>query len=164
MITGRAMTIRSIKETDNKHLTSVIRRAFEEYKAPTEGTVYSDPTTDNLFQLFQAKRSVLWVAEMDEQIVGCCGIYPTRGLPSEYVELVKFYLSSEARGRGIGKALMEKSIQSAKELGYTSVYLESLPDFGNAVNIYKKQGFRQLQKPLGHSGHTSCTIWMLKEL
>lgn len=156
--------IRKIKEADNLSLAKMIRGVFEEYKAPQLGTVYSDPTTDDLYKLFQVRKSILWIAELDNSIVGSCGIYPTNGLPGNCVELVKFYLDRKSRGKGIGKMLMNKSIESAKEFGYSSLYLESLPQFSNAVSIYEKQGFIQLGEPLGKSGHTTCDIWMIKKL
>ena len=59
---------------------------------------------------------------------------------------------------------MEKSIESAKEMGYSAIYLESLPDFSMAISIYEKQGFKHLDQPMGESGHTSCNIWMVKEI
>lgn len=158
------ITIRPIQATDDNILAKLIRSVFEEHGAPRDGTVYSDPTTDHLSIHFQTSGAILWVALSDEEILGCCGIYPTTGLPKVCGELVKFYLSKNARGKGVGKALMEKSIASAKELGYRQIYLESLPEFSNAVSIYEKQGFRRLADPLGDSGHTGCTIWMLKDL
>ncbi|MCO5240472.1 MAG: GNAT family N-acetyltransferase [Chitinophagaceae bacterium] len=109
------MHIREVKATDNPSLTALIRTVFEEYNAPRQGTVYSDPTTDCLFQLFQKDKAVLWVAEAEGTIIGCCGIYPTESLPEYHAELVKFYLSAHARGKGIGKQLMVKSIESAKK-------------------------------------------------
>lgn len=158
------MQIRNVKKDDNLHLAKMIRQVFDEHNAPQNGTVYSDPTTDSLFELFQSEKSVLWVAEIDKKIVGCCGIYPTTGLPKNCVELVKFYLSATSRGKGIGRILMEKSIESARELGYTELYLESMPEFSNAITIYEKQGFLKLDRPLGESGHPTCSIWMLKKL
>jgi putative acetyltransferase len=159
----KAMQIRKVNKEDNIFLAKMIRQVFDEYHAPQKGTV-SDPTTDNLFELFQVEKSLLWVAEIDSEIVGCCGIYPTTGLPKNCAELVKFYLSAKSRGKGIGKILMEKSIESARELGYSKLYLESLPEFSNAISIYERQGFLKLDQPLGESGHTTCNIWMLKEL
>jgi putative acetyltransferase len=49
-------------------------------------------------------------------------------------------------------------------MGYKRLYLESLPEFSKAVSMYEKFGFERLDKPLGSSGHTTCNIWMLKEL
>jgi len=158
------MQIRHIKKDDNVFLAKMIRSVFDEYNAPQVGTVYSDPTTDNLFELFQTEKSILWVAEIEHEIIGCCGIYPTSGLPKNCAELVKFYIKEKSRGKGIGKLLMEKSIESAKEMGYSAIYLESLPDFSMAISIYEKQGFKHLDQPMGESGHTSCNIWMVKEI
>lgn len=158
------MKIRKIKQEDNKAVAALIRQVFDEHNAPKTGTVYTDPSLDYLYELFHPSNSILWVAEINKKIVGCCGIYPTDSLPEDCTELVKFYLSAEVRGQGIGKALMEKSIDSARKLGYARIYLESLPEYANAVRIYKKQGFQLLNSPLGNSGHPTCTIWMSKEL
>ncbi|MBK7634286.1 MAG: GNAT family N-acetyltransferase [Saprospiraceae bacterium] len=69
----------------------------------------------------------------------------------------------KSRGKGIGKLLMENKRESAKEMGYSRIYLESLPDLSKELG-YEKQGFRHLDLPLGESGHTSCNIWMVKEI
>ena len=156
--------IREVELQDNLSLAKMIRAVFEEHDAPTEGTVYTDPTTDALYELFQVGKSVLWVAEKAGQILGCCGIYPTPGLPKGCAELVKFYIPKHSRGIGIGKELMERSIESAMEFDYTEIYIESMPVYSKAVSIYEQQGFEMLLEPLGESGHTGCTIWMLKKL
>ncbi|MDR3246652.1 MAG: GNAT family N-acetyltransferase [Prevotellaceae bacterium] len=158
------ITVKEISEGDNKLLASIIRTVFEEYDAPREGTVYSDSATDNLFEIFQKPESVLWVARVNDNIAGCCGIYPTEGLEKGYAELVKFYLTKNSRGKGIGKILMEKSIQSAQYFGYKYLYLESFPQFSKAIDIYEKQGFERIDHQLGFSGHSACNIWMLKRI
>jgi putative acetyltransferase len=96
--------------------------------------------------------------------VGGCGIYPTEGLPTGCAELVKLYVAASARGKGIGKLLMEKSMEAAKALGYTQLYLESLPELNKAVHLYEKTGFKHLCEPMGASGHFACNLWMLKDL
>lgn len=155
---------RKIRKEDNLQLARMIRQVFEEHDAPHKGTVYSDPTTDDLYDLFRKSRSVLWVAEVNGIAAGCCGIYPTEGLEGDCAELVKYYLAETARGQGTGRVLMEKCIESAREFGYRKLYLESLPHFSKALRIYEKLGFHQLDKPLGNSEHTTCNIWMLLEL
>ncbi len=158
------LTIRQIEQKDNAVLAKIIRQVFDEHNAPHEGTVYSDPTTDDLYKLFQTPKSVLWVAELNNKVMGCCGVYPTAGLDEISTELVKFYLSKEDRGKGIGKKLMQKSILSARKFGFKKLYLESLPQFSNAVRIYEKQGFTMLDHPLGVSGHNCCSIWMIRDI
>ena len=94
----------------------------------------------------------------------CCGIYPTAQLAERTAELVKFYLKASARGIGIGKKLMAKCIESAQVMGYNQLYLESLPEFKNAVAMYERANFAYLDQPLGNSGHFGCNIWMVKQL
>lgn len=159
-----ATIYREVGEEDNQALAGMIRQVFEEHEAPQTGTVYSDPTTDNLHGLFSKDRSVLWVAEVNGIPLGCCGVYPTEGLDSTCAELAKYYLAEQARGQGIGRQLMEMCIQSAREMGYKQLYLESMPHFSKAVRIYEKLGFSELSQPMGNSGHTTCSIWMLLDL
>ncbi|MFK8046102.1 MAG: GNAT family N-acetyltransferase [Crocinitomicaceae bacterium] len=156
--------IRPISETDNIILATVIRTVFLEYDAPKEGTVYSDPTTDNLFELFRTTNSVLYVAEVDNEILGCCGIFPTEGLPQGCTEIVKFYLSNKGRGKGFGKLLYKACEEKAIALNYNQLYIESIPKFNTAVGLYQKLGFKALNAPLGNSGHFGCNIWLHKQL
>ena len=158
------MQIRPIEPGDNEALAKVIRTALAEFGANKPGTVYFDPTTDALYELFRTPGSYYYVAIQDNQLVGGCGIFPTENLPEGTCELVKLYLAKEARGTGLGKQLMEESMSWAKANGYTQVYLESMPELAKAVSIYEKVGFKSLDGPLGNSGHCGCDIWMLKEL
>ncbi|WP_299835845.1 GNAT family N-acetyltransferase [uncultured Tenacibaculum sp.] len=155
---------RKVKPEDNSYLATIIRNTIEEFDAPRTGTVYSDESTDHLYELFETPNSILWVAEVEGEPVGCCGIFPTEGLDEGYCELVKFYISSSVRGKGIGKDLMLKSIGSAKEMGYENVYLESLPHFSKAIAMYEESGFKTLDTQLGNSGHSSCNVWMVKNV
>jgi putative acetyltransferase len=157
-------TIRTIQKSDNLALAKMIRQVFIQHNAPQQGTVFSDPTTDDLFELFQEENSMLWVLEIEGKAVGCCGLFPTEGLPDDCVELVKFYISKEARGKGFGLELMNKCIESALEMGYKSIYIESLPEYAKAVNMYLQAGFKKLNQSLGTSGHTACNLWFLKEI
>jgi putative acetyltransferase len=158
------MQIRPIEPGDNEALAKVIRTALAEFGANKPGTVYFDPTTDALYELFRTPGSFYYVATIDEVIVGGCGIYPTDNLPNGTCELVKLYVSKEARGIGLGKQLMEQSMKWAKDNAYTHVYLESMPELAKAVSIYEKVGFKSLESPLGNSGHCGCDILMLKAL
>ena len=155
---------RPIEEKDNKEMAELIREVFREFNIHRPGTVYFDPTTDNLYGLFRIAGSEYWIAEQDRIIVGGCGVYPTPGLPDGCAELVKFYLSSTQRGKGIGRQLMEKTFESAKQMGYSKLYLESLPELTRAISLYEKADFKFISGPMGKSGHFGCDIWMLKDL
>jgi putative acetyltransferase len=157
--------IRPIELNDNIDLAKVIRGALEEFGANKPGTVYFDPTTDALFELFNTTPgSYYFIALKNNQVVGGAGIYPTENLPQGTCELVKLYLHKDARGTGLGKELLNTAMQWAKEFGYLQVYLESMPELSKAVTIYENVGFKRINQPLGNSGHCGCDIWMIKDL
>jgi putative acetyltransferase len=159
-----SITFRNIEQKDNLPLSQLIKATFREFRIDMPGTVYTDPTTDDLYTLFQTPRSEYWVAEDNGTVIGGCGIYPTDGLPEGCVELVKFFLTTTARGKGTGKYLMDKATGSARRLGFKQIYLETFPQLGKAVGMYEKAGYKPLTKAMGNSGHFACTIWMLKDL
>jgi len=156
-----SVTYRKLEERDNASTAEMIRSVMREFKTDRPGTVYTDPTTDHLSEVFKLAGSEYWIAEQNGEVVGGCGIFPTDGLPEGCVELVKYYVSASVRGTGVGKTLMQKSIESAQHYGYNEMYLESLPELSKAIGIYEKAGFKMLNAPLGNSGHFACTIWML---
>ena len=155
---------RHLVRKDNKAIADLIRSVFREFGIARPGTVYFDPTTDDLFSLFSIPGSEYWIAEDDGKIIGGCGIYPTENLPDGCGELVKFYLKASYRGKGIGKQLMDISIESARKMGYKQLYLESLPELGRAISLYERAGFKFINSKMGDSGHFGCNIWMLKDL
>lgn len=155
---------RTILQDDNEEIASLIRTVFREFNIHRPGTVYFDPTTDHLFELFSKAGSEYWIAEENGVIIGGCGVYPTSGLPEGCAELVKFYLSASQRGKGTGWRLMEKTFGSAIRYGYKQLYLESLPELSRAISLYEKAGFKFIEGPMGDSGHFGCNIWMLKDL
>jgi len=159
-----AYTLRQISKDDNQILASIIRSVLTEFNANKLGTVYYDPATDDLFTLFKIPGAVYFVAEADFEIVGGAGIFPTPNLPEGCCELVKLYLSPTARGKGLGKALILKCFEAAKQNGYNSLYLETMPELNTAVGLYENLGFKYLNGPMGNSGHFGCDIWMLKNL
>jgi putative acetyltransferase len=154
-------TIRTIQPSDNPFLARIVKDTLAEFGANHPGTVYYDPTTDALFELFQQEGAAYFVAEQDGEIVGGGGIYPTDGLPEATCELVKMYLLPQARGAGLGRTLIEKSLDYAREAGYKQVYLETMPELKQALKVYAKFGFEYLKGPMGNSGHTGCSLWML---
>jgi len=155
---------RHLEKNDNPDIASLIRSVFREFGIARPGTVYFDPTTDDLYTLFSTGGSEYWIAVDNGKIIGGCGVYPTPGLPEGCAELQKLYLLTGYRGKGIGRQLMELSFDSARRLGYKQIYLESLPELGRAISLYRKAGFVDIPCPMGNSGHFGCTIWMLKDL
>ncbi len=158
------INIRPISIADNPLIATIIRSCLTEFGANKPGTVYYDKTTDQLFELFQENGAAYFIAEQDGQVVGGGGIFHSPGLPAGTCELVKMYLLPLARGTGIGATLMNTCLSKAKEMGFVSMYIETLPELKKAISVYEKFGFNYLDKPLGNTGHFGCSVWMLKSL
>jgi putative acetyltransferase len=157
-------TIRPIQPSDNAALAIIIRGALKEFGANHPGTVYYDASTDALYELFRQPGSGYFVALIDGEVVGGGGIFPTGGLPDGTCELVKMYLRSDARGTGLGGKLIETSLAFARQTGYKNVYLETMPELQQALKVYARFGFNYLSAPMGNSGHTGCSLWMVKQI
>jgi putative acetyltransferase len=158
------ITIETIRQEDNAAIATLIREVLTEFGADRPGTVFTDPTTDNLFELFSTNPSVYFIARDNDIIVGGCGIYPTNGLPEGCIELVKLYVGKSHRSIGLGKQLMERAIEAAVLQGYREIYLETLPELHLAVGLYERLGFEYLDQPYGNSGHFACDLWMRKKI
>jgi putative acetyltransferase len=156
--------IRTIEQKDNAAIATIVRNSLEEFGANKKGTVYYDPTTDDLYNLFKRPASIYFVAENNNCLLGGAGIFPTDGLPKKTCELVKMYLKPEARGIGLGKLLIQKCIDFAGETGYKNIYIETMPELKQALKVYEKFGFEYLKAPIGNTGHFGCDMFMVKKL
>ena len=54
------------------------------------------------------------------------------------------YVRPEHQGKGIGKALTQHLISSARKLGYNAIRLDSLPWMKTAIAMYRKFGFVEI--------------------
>ncbi|MEO8822548.1 MAG: GNAT family N-acetyltransferase [Ginsengibacter sp.] len=158
------MKIRKIEPNDNTAMAKIIRNSLEEFNAVKQGTVYFDEATDHLSDIFSEARSAYFVIEIEGELAGGAGIFPTKELADDTCELVKMYLAKKFRGNGYGKILLEKCINRAKEEGYVKMYIETMPELSNALEMYRKNGFEYISHSLGNSGHTGCELWMIKTI
>lgn len=158
------MLLREIKKEDNPQIAAVIREVFVTEGYPKTGTAFADVQLDFMFEAYQNPKSIYFVVEENGKIIGGAGVNLLDNTDENICELQKMYFLQEARGRGIGMQMIEKCLAKAKEFGYEKCYLETLPVMLNAQKLYKKLGFEYLSEPLGGTGHTSCPVWMIKNL
>ena len=154
-------TIRKIEEKDNQQLGDIVQKVLTEMGAPKIGTAYSDPFLFDLYRVYSEPKSVYYVVELNDKIVGGCGIGP---LKDAVCELQKMYFLPETRGFGLGKKIIETCLHDAQSFGYEYCYLETMPYMVAAQKLYKQFGFEYIDAPMGETGHTSCPVWMLKSL
>ncbi len=157
-------SIRKINKEDNVAVAQLIRSVFDEMNIPKVGTAYEDPYLDLMFEEYSKPRAVYYVVEHNDRIVGAAGIALLANEADTICELQKMYFLPETRGMGIGTEMMEVCLQSARNFGYEKCYLETMPFMHNAQKLYKKTGFVNIDGPMGSTGHSSCPVWMLKDL
>jgi GNAT superfamily N-acetyltransferase len=83
----------------------------------------------------------LVVRDDDGRAVACGGIArfdETRG------ELKRMYVVPHARGRGIGRRVLVELERSARELGYTSLVLETGDRQPEALGLYLSSGYEEI--------------------
>ena len=158
------VSLRDLRPADNPDIAGIIRSCLSEFGVDRPGTVFTDPTTDDLYRLFMQEGARYFIADHTSGILGGGGIFPSKGLPPDTCELVKMYLKPEARGIGLGRHLIAVCIEEARRLGYRHVYIETMPELRQAVSIYGRFGFRCLDGPMGDTGHFGCDVWMKLDL
>jgi ribosomal protein S18 acetylase RimI-like enzyme len=87
---------------------------------------------------FVADGGEVFFALVDGRALGTCAL---RREPGDTYELCKMAVSPEARGLGLGDALMLAVLRFAKERGARRVYLVSNTKLGPALGLYRKHGF-----------------------
>jgi putative acetyltransferase len=84
----------------------------------------------------------LLLAECDGQLAGCVALHK---LESSLCEMKRLYLRPQFRGKGVGRALAERIIAEARQIGYLKMRLDTVePLMKDAVAMYRKLGFKEI--------------------
>lgn len=156
--------IRTIQPTDNAALAAVIKTALEEQGNNKPGTIYYDPQLYEMFQGYQTADSIYYVVIEHGTLLGGCGIARIPNQSGNYCELQRMFLKKEARGKGIGAALMEKCIAFAQQAHYDLVYIETFCNMTEAIKLYERSGFEYIEQAMGDTGHFSCDRFLVRWL
>lgn len=76
-----------------------------------------------------------------DTFIGCVGI---RKITDEVAELKRMFVLPGYQGKGIGNDLLQEAILLAKDCSYQSVKLDTLNTMQPAMNLYKKNGFIEI--------------------
>ncbi len=88
-----------------------------------------------------AKGGQIFMAERDDQCVGCCALI---ALPDGGFELAKMTVAEGERGTGLGRRLMEAAVAFAKDRKAPRLYLETNSSLAPAIGLYRAFGFTDL--------------------
>ena len=85
----------------------------------------------------------LYIVKSDDKYCGCIALRKTE---AGICEMKRLYLTKDTRGKGLGRKLVSKIIQDAKETGYIKMRLDTIKEkMPNAVELYKKFGFVEIE-------------------
>ena len=82
------------------------------------------------------------IEDENGKLVGTFGLYP---LDANTCELRKMYLVPAVRGQGLGKYVLRKAVEHAKEMGFKEMVLETSSKLVAAIQLYRQFGFQPIQ-------------------
>ncbi len=138
-----ADTVREASPAD----TEAVAPLFDAYRQ-----FYEQPADPALARAFIAERlergeSVIFLAERDGRAVGFVQLYPlfssTAARPRRLWLLNDLFVAPEARGSGIGRALMARARQLAEETGACGLELATARTNMAAQRLYESLGYRR---------------------
>lgn len=130
-----ATTIRRARPDDGAAVRRFVFATFEAY-----GIVPEPESTDKDVMTFGEHGDPVdeFVADVDGEAVGSVMVSP-RDDGTGW--LSKFFVDDRLRGRGIGRALLERAVAAARERGYRRLELDTRSFFKEAIHLYESTGW-----------------------
>ena len=135
--------IRPAIAADVDAIRRIVRSVLDEYRLAPDPDGIDRDLADPLASYAGRGGALDVVVEAHGNVVGCCGIYP---LEHGACELRKMYLVKEARGRGLGKRLLDRALAFARGRGFERVELETASVLERAMALYAAAGFEPLAR------------------
>lgn len=105
-----------------------------------------------------------WVARLDGEPVGCLTLRaPRDGYPDGSVELKKLYVTDQARGAGVARALLATAHDEARARGFTTAVLGTGIRQPEAITLYLSDGYRPI-RPFTNPTRDFITLWFARPL
>jgi putative acetyltransferase len=134
----RDLRLRCAENGDGPAIQRLVFAVLEEYGLAPD-PVDTDADLRDIESGYQRPGGAFHVLEEPGgRILGCVGLFP---IDRATCELRKMYLAREARGRGLGRRLLDSALAKAKDLGFQRVALETASVLVEAIALYKAYGF-----------------------
>ena len=156
--------LRPIERRDVRALLDIIRDGRAEHGLAGRVESLLEPSDFALFDQYQARRTIYFVALIDGEVAGGAGIAPLPGDDPLTCELQRMYLKPEARGQGVGTLLLDACLESARRFWYTRCYAETISEMNSALKLYSRNGFVELSGAIAGTNHGHNDRWLMREL
>ncbi len=153
------LSFRTARKADGSAVRTLVFEVLTEYG------LHGDPTTtdadlDDLPAYYLDPGGMFELLETaNGELVGTVGLVP---LDHHRAELRKMYLHPNWRGRGLGKRLLERALQRARDLGLQQVELETASALKEAIALYERYGFKR--KPAPQHLSPQCNLAFVLDL
>ena len=138
------VTLRPAHADDAEAICTIYNQGIADRIATLE-TALRTPAERRLWLTNRSPRYPVIVADAHDVVVGWAGL--NRFSPREaYDHVVDFsiYVERRWRGKGIGRLLIERLIDLARQLGYHKMVLAALPYNEAGVTLYTRAGFTRV--------------------
>ena len=98
-------------------------------------------TEQDLRAIIQSDKTLLLMAEEDDRYIGSLTLVVFRIPSGTRARIEDLVVQETARGRGVGRSLVQKAMEMADALGAEAVDLTTHPSREAANTLYKKLGF-----------------------
>lgn len=144
---------KSNTEETIKLLNRIFPRDINRYNNPEIGIKCSqDPEKyKEYYEHFKLEWTNPFVLKEDGKIIGTTGIYHLNTDPDDTVWLGWFCIAPEHRGRGLGRKLLEWTMDLARSRSFRKLklYTSDDPDLANSEILYDKLGFKEIGREPG---------------
>lgn len=124
------------------------------------GHVDADPTLD--YDEFTPPRGVFLVARTGTDLAGGVGLKVLTDDARTIGEIKRLWTRPDLRRCGVGRALMERAHETARELGVVDLYLETGYAQPEAIAFYRSLGWSEVDAfPTGIGHHAQATKFFL---
>jgi putative acetyltransferase len=135
--------IRTATSKDTERIKALVFGVLAEY-GWTAGQRATDADLDDIEGNYLRPGGLFEIIE-DAQgnLLGTVGLHP---LTRETCELRRMYFIPEIRGKGLGKRILERMIESARRLGFKRIELETASVLKAAEHLYVEYGFKAMER------------------
>ena len=131
------MEIRKAQDADSDRIKSIVFTILEEYGLKPDSNS-TDQDLDCIEASYADNGGYFGVVTEDDAIIATVGLHRES---ETTCELRKMYCIPAGRGKGLGKKMLEFSLEKARELGFSRIVLETASPLREAIGLYKKYGF-----------------------